>query len=72
MQQFFRSGVAFVVVVLLCFAAGLKAAHNTVFLSLGGLWLIVATVFMSLGGFWLIVAIVVRRRYGKPPAGAST
>jgi len=58
MQQFFRSGVAFVVVALLCFAAGLKAANNTV--------------FMSLGGFWLIVAIVVRRRYGKPPAGAST
>ena len=46
MQQFFRSGVAFVVVALLCFAAGLKAANNTV--------------FMSLGGFWLIVAIVVR------------
>jgi succinate-acetate transporter protein len=51
--------MAFVVVALLCFAAGLKSANGTI--------------FMSLGGFWLIMALVVRRKYfRKPPASVST
>ena len=59
MRQLFRSGMAFVVVALLCFAAGLKSANGTI--------------FMSLGGFWLIMALVVRRKYfRKPPASVST
>jgi succinate-acetate transporter protein len=54
MQQFFRSGVAFLVVALLCFAAGFSSPHSRIFL--------------SLGGFWIIIAIVVRRKnLTKPP-----
>ncbi len=51
MQKFFRTGTAFVVVALLCIAAGLVSEHRTVFL--------------SIGGFWLILAIVVRAKNAK-------
>jgi succinate-acetate transporter protein len=56
MQKFFQSGGAFMVVALICLAAGLKSEHGAVFL--------------SLGGFWLIMAIVVRSKNAKkPPPG---
>lgn len=56
MQKFFRSGAAFVVVALLCLAAGLTSKHGTV--------------FTSAGAFWLIMAIIVRSKNAKkaPPA----
>jgi succinate-acetate transporter protein len=55
MQRFFQSGGAFIVVALICFAAGLIGASRAV--------------FISLGAFWLIMAIVVRSKNAKkaPP-----
>jgi hypothetical protein len=57
MQKFFRSGAGFVLVALLCIIAGLFSEHNTV--------------FMSIGGFWLVLGIVVRAKYGKRPTIGS-
>ena len=55
MQRFFRSGGAFMVVALLCLAAGLMSENGTI--------------FISVGAFWLIMAIIVRGKNAKrqPP-----
>ncbi len=57
MQKFFRTGIGFVVVALLCIAAGLLSEQKTVFL--------------SIGGFWLILAIVVRAKNAKKATTGS-
>lgn len=51
MKRFFQSGLAFVLVALICFAAGLMSQSRTL--------------FVTLGAFWLIVAIVVRSKKAK-------
>jgi succinate-acetate transporter protein len=56
MQKFFKSGAAFMVVALICLAAGLKPGNGAA--------------FIGLGAFWLIMAIVVRSKNAKkPPPG---
>ena len=44
MRKFFNSGLAFVLVGLLCLAAGFLSQHSTVFISVGLLWIILAIV----------------------------
>jgi succinate-acetate transporter protein len=53
MQKFFRSGAAFMLVALLCVAAGLISENGTV--------------FIGVGVFWLIMAIIVRGKNAKKP-----
>jgi hypothetical protein len=53
MQKFYQSGVAFMMVALLCTAAGLISNNEAV--------------FIGVGAFWLIMAIIVRARYAKKP-----
>jgi succinate-acetate transporter protein len=57
MQRFFRSGGAFMVVALLCIAAGLISENKAVFL--------------SVGAFWLIMAIIIRAKNAKKPTSGS-
>lgn len=57
MQKFFQSGAAFMVVALLCLAAGFVSNYQTL--------------FISVGAFWLIMAIIVRARYAKKPPSAE-
>ncbi len=57
MQKFFRSGAVFVLLAILCIAAGLLSDQRTI--------------FVSIGGFWLILGIVVRARYAKKPTTGS-
>jgi len=52
-QKFFPSGIAFMLVALLCFATGLIATSRTV--------------WVSIGGVWLIVAIITRRKNAATP-----
>jgi len=56
MKKFFQSGVAFLVVAMLCFAAGALSKQGAV--------------FTALGAFWLVMAIVMKARNTKkqPPA----
>ena len=51
MRKFFESGLGFMVVALLCFAAGVLAENGAV--------------FISVGAFWLVFAIIVRSKYAK-------
>ena len=51
MQKFFQSGAAFMVVALLCLAAGFVSNYQTL--------------FISVGAFWLIMAIILRARNAK-------
>lgn len=53
MQKFIKSGGAFMVVALICLAAGLISEQRAV--------------FISLGAFWMIMAIVVRKKNAKKP-----
>jgi succinate-acetate transporter protein len=53
MKKFFQSGAAFMVVALLCLAAGFVSNYQTL--------------FISVGAFWLIMAIIVRARNAKKP-----
>jgi hypothetical protein len=56
MQKFFKSGAAFMMVALLCIAAGFISKSEVV--------------FTIVGAFWLIMATIVRARYAKkPPPG---
>jgi succinate-acetate transporter protein len=56
MQKFFQSGGAFMLVALVCLAAGVISRNGAA--------------FISLGAFWLIMAIVVRSKNAKkPPPG---
>ena len=59
MRRFAQSGGFFMLVALLCFAAGFLAENGAV--------------FVSLGGFWMIMAIIVRGKYAKKqtPEGKS-
>ncbi len=59
MKKFFQSGGAFLVVALLCFAAGVLSDNKAV--------------FTGVGAFWLVMAIVVRARNTKkqPPPDKS-
>ena len=56
MRKFFDSGLAFIAVAVICFAAGMISESNGT--------------FVALGAFWLIVAIIVKGRNAKkaPPA----
>lgn len=51
MKRFFRSGAFFMVVALLCFAAGVIAENGHIFLGIGVVW--------------LVIAIVTRARYAE-------
>lgn len=53
MHRLFDSGIAFILVALLSFLAGIKSGNY-------GIW-------MPIGGIWLIIAFVVRRRRVNPP-----
>ncbi len=56
MRKFFQSGAAFIVVALVCFAAGVASENGPT--------------FIALGGFWMIMAIIVRgKNLKKPPTG---
>ena len=56
MRKFFESGWAFMVVAVICFAAGMISER-------GG-------TFVALGAFWLIMAIIARgKNVKKSPAG---
>lgn len=55
MRRFFQSGVAFVLVALLCFAAGFMSQSRTM--------------FITLGAFWLIVGLAVRSKNAKKVVG---
>jgi len=59
MKKFFQSGGAFMVVALLCFAAGVLSDNGAV--------------FTGVGAFWLVMAIVVRAKNTKkqPPPDKS-
>ena len=59
MKKFTQSGGFFMLVALICFVAGFTAENGTV--------------FMSIGGFWLVMAIIARSKYAKkqPPASHS-
>ena len=57
MQKFFRSGAAFLLVALLCLAAGLISRNGSTFT-------IVAVV-------WLMLAIIVRGKNAKKPSERS-
>ena len=59
MKKFAQSGGFFLLVALICFVSGLIAENGTVFL--------------SLGGFWLIMGIIARAKYARkqPPACKS-
>jgi len=59
MKKFFQSGGAFMVVALLCFAAGVLSDN--------------AAVFTGVGAFWLVMAIVVRAKNTEkqPPPDKS-
>jgi succinate-acetate transporter protein len=54
MKTFVKSGGAFMVVALLCFAAGLRSESGAV--------------FNAVGAFWLVMAIVVRAKNSKKQA----
>ena len=53
MQEFFRSGAAFMLLAVLCVAVGLISKNGTV--------------FTIVGTFWLVMAIIVRRKNAKKP-----
>ena len=55
MQKFFQSGGVFMVVALLCMAAGVVSENGAA--------------FISVGAFWMIMAIIVRGKNAKkqPP-----
>lgn len=56
MRKYFESGSAFILVGILCLAAGVIQLATGAS-SAGLIWL-------AVGGFWLVVAIVVRSRAG--------
>ena len=51
MRKFAESGRFFLLVAVICFVSGFIAENGTVFL--------------SLGGFWLIMGIIARAKYAK-------
>jgi hypothetical protein len=56
MLKFFQSGWGFILLAVICLAAGLLVPH--------------ATIFFYIGAFWLVAAIIVRARFSgrTPPA----
>jgi succinate-acetate transporter protein len=73
MKKFFQSGVAFMVVALLCFAAGVLCFAAGVLSEKGAGFTSVGAVFTSVGALWLVMAIVVRAKNTKrqPPPEQS-
>ena len=54
MKKFFESGVAFMVVAVLCLVAGVIAENGAT--------------FIGVGAFWMVMAIIVRsKRTRRPP-----
>ena len=51
MKKLFESGMAFMIVALLCFVAAIVSQNGAL--------------FVSVGGFWLIMAIIVRSKSVK-------
>ena len=51
MKKFFESGFGFMLVALMCFAAGVVSENGSV--------------FIAIGGFWLVFAVIVRSKYTK-------
>ena len=57
MRKFFESGLAFIIVALLCFLAGAISEN-------GGL-------FVSIGGFWIVIAAVTNAKFKKESGDSS-
>ena len=53
MRKLFDSGVAFIIVAILCYFAGILAGNGTL--------------FKAIGGFWLVLGIIVMAKNAKKP-----
>lgn len=62
MKKFFQSGVAFMVVALLCLVAGVLCVASGVLSEKGTVFTVVGAVFTSMGAFWLVIAIIMRAK----------